>query len=257
VPLRIATWNVNSVRARLPRLLDWLARSQPDVACLQETKVVDGEFPAAEVEALGYSCLVHGQKTYNGVAILTRLPVAEVARGLLDDGPEAERRLIAAEVAGITVVNVYVPNGGEVGLPKYDFKLAWLARLRAFLDAAFDPAREVLLCGDFNVAPDDRDVWDPELWRGKVLFSEPEKEALRRVVDWGLVDTLRQHHPEGGIYTWWDYRGGAFHRGWGVRIDHLFASRPLAGRCRSVEVDREVRKGPGPSDHAPVVAEFG
>jgi exodeoxyribonuclease-3 len=254
--LRIATWNVNSVRARLPRLLDWLERSRPDIACLQETKVVDADFPVAEVEALGYRCTVYGQKTYNGVAILSRPDARELARGLPGDGPDSERRLIAAEVAGITVVNVYVPNGGEVGLPKYDFKLAWLERLRAFLDTACDPGREVLLCGDFNVAPADRDVWDPELWRGKVLFSEPEKAALRRVIDWGLVDTLRQHHSEGGIYTWWDYRAGSFHRGWGVRIDHLLASRPLAERCRSVEVDREARKGPGPSDHAPVVAEF-
>ena len=254
--VRIATWNVNSVRARLPRLLDWLERSRPDVACLQETKVVDADFPAAEIEALGYRCLVNGQKTYNGVAILSRQDARELARCLPGDGGDAERRLIAAEVAGVTVVNVYVPNGGDVGLPKYDYKLAWLGRLRAFLDQACDPARALVLCGDFNVAPDDRDVWDPELWRGRILFSEPEKQALGRVVDWGLIDTLRLLHEGGGVYTWWDYRGGAFHRGWGVRLDHLFASRPLAARCRSVEVDREARKGPGPSDHAPVIAEF-
>jgi exodeoxyribonuclease-3 len=190
---------------------------------------------------------VHGQKTYNSVAIMPSRLHASGAR-LPGDGPGQQRRFA---VAGITVVNVYVPMAARLDCRSMTSSSPGWLDCRAFRRACARPAVRRL-----HVAPDDRDVWDPELWRGKVLFSEPEKDALRRVVDWGLVDTLRQHHPEGGIYTWWDYRAGAFHRGWGVRIDHLFASRPLAERCRSVEVDREARKGPGPSDHAPVVVEF-
>jgi exodeoxyribonuclease-3 len=256
IQMQIATWNVNSVRARLPRVLAWLERRQPDVACFQEIKVVDEDFPAAEFAALGYHCQVFGQKTYNGVATLSRIEATDVVRGLPDDAPEAERRLIAVTVGGVRVVNLYCPNGGEVNSHRYAFKLVWFRRLRAFLDAAFDPRGEVLLCGDFNVAPEDRDVWDPEVWRGQTLFSEPEKTVLKELMAWGFTDTLRQHHADGGIYTWWDYRMGAFHRGWGIRIDHLLASAPLARRCIAVEVDRDERKGEKPSDHAPVVATF-
>ncbi len=255
--MRLATWNVNSVRARLPRLLAWLERRRPDAVCLQETKVVDEDFPRAEIEALGYECIVHGQKTYNGVAVLARGGASSVIRGLPGDGEDAERRLVAARLGDVWVLSAYVPNGKEVGTPSYEYKLAWLARLRAFLDDTFDPAAPLALCGDFNVAPGDLDVWDPELWRGRILFSEPEKHALGEVTAWGLEDTLRRHHPEGGVYTWWDYRAGAFHRGWGVRIDHVLATRPLAARCAAVEVDRDERKGEKPSDHAPVIADFG
>jgi len=254
--MRIATWNVNSIRARLPRLQAWLERQQPDVVCVQETKVVDEDFPAAELTALGYRSAAFGQKTYNGVAILSRGEAREIARELPGDTPESDRRVLAAEVAGISVVGLYCPNGGEVDSDKYLYKLDWYRRLRAFLEPTWTPEQPLVLCGDFNIAPEDRDVWDPALWRGQTLFSEPEKEALREVMGWGLEDTLRRLHPEGGLYTWWDYRQGAFHRGWGLRIDHVLATPPLAARCVAVEIDRDERKGDKPSDHAPVLATF-
>lgn len=254
--MKIATWNVNSVRARLPRLLDWLASRQPDVVCLQETKVVDAEFPTAEVEALGYLCATFGQKTYNGVAILSRTTGLDATRGLPGDGPDAEKRLLAATISGVRVVNVYCPNGGEVGSGKYAGKLEWFGRLRAFLETSVSPGAPVVVLGDFNVAPEDRDVWDPEAWRGQILCTEPEREAFRSLLAWGLVDALRALRQDGGVYTWWDYRMGAFHRGWGLRIDHVLASPSLASRCVDVTVDRDARKGKKPSDHAPVIATF-
>ena len=254
--LTIATWNVNSVRSRLDRLLAWLERRRPDVVCLQETKVVDEDFPRAAIEAFGYHCLINGQKTYNGVAILSRQEAREIARALPGDTPDAERRVLAAEVAGVVVASVYCPNGSEVGSDKYAYKLDWYRRLRQLLEQTWMPAQPLAVCGDYNVAPEDRDVWDPERWRGQVLFSDPEKEALATLTGWGLEDTLRRLRPDGGIYTWWDYRFGAFHRGWGLRIDHILATPPLAARCLTVEVDRDERKGDKPSDHAPVVATF-
>ena len=252
--MKIATWNVNSIRIRLPRLLAWLERQKPDVVCLQETKVVDEDFPLAEITAAGYRALINGQKTYNGVAILSLAQATDVVKDMPGDEPESNRRVIAATIEGIRIINVYAPNGGSVGSDKYQYKLDWYRRLRAMLDGSLDPAAGVLVCGDFNVAPEDRDVWDPEQWRGQILFSEPEKEALRKVMAWGLSDALRIHRQEGGIYTWWDYRAGAFHRGWGLRIDHILLSAPLVKRCTGVEIDRNERKGEKPSDHAPVIA---
>ncbi len=254
--MRVATWNVNSIRARLPRLLEWLALRMPDVACLQETKVVDADFPFAEIEALGYRALVFGQKTYNGVATLVRDDVRDVVRGLPGDNDSSDRRLLAVTVGPVRVINVYCPNGGEVGSEKYVFKLDWYARLRAFLEATASPADGLVLCGDFNVAPEDRDVWDPEQWRDQILCSEPERKAFSSLLAWGLVDTLRTRRQEGGLYTWWDYRMGAFHRDWGMRIDHVLATHGLAARCGDVVIDRETRKGEKPSDHAPVIASF-
>ncbi|HPC82072.1 MAG TPA: exodeoxyribonuclease III [Thermoanaerobaculaceae bacterium] len=253
----LATWNVNSIRARLPRLLAWLERRRPDVVCLQETKVVDADFPAAEIQALGYHCRAFGQKTYNGVAILSREAPADVQLGFPDDPPDADRRLLAATVGGVRVINVYVPNGTALDDPRYEGKLAWFRRLRLLLEQTASPHQELAVCGDFNVAPEDRDVWDPELWRGQLLFTEAEKEALRQLFDWGLEDTLRRLHPEASMFTWWDYRNAGFYRGWGLRIDHVLATRPLAARCTEVEVDRAERKGDKPSDHAPVLARFG
>jgi exodeoxyribonuclease-3 len=254
--MKLVTWNVNSVRARLERVVGFLRKASPDVACLQETKVVDGDFPVEPFRELGYHAAIHGQKTYNGVAILSREPATDVVRGMQDGDPDAEARLLAATVAGVRVVDVYVPNGQEVGSPKYDFKLRWLARLRAFLDKSCRADQPLVVCGDFNVAPEDRDVWDAEKWRDQVLFSEPEKTALKKVQEFGLVDALREKNQEPGVYTWWDYRMGAFHRGWGLRIDHFLMTPALAGRQRAVTVDRDERKGQNPSDHAPVVAEF-
>ncbi len=256
LPVKIATWNINSIRIRVPRLMAWLEKCAPDVACLQETKVVDEEFPFEPIRALGYECLVHGQKSYNGVAILSRTPVSDPVKSLPGDESDTQSRLLAATAHGIRIFDIYAPNGSEVGSDKYDYKLEWYRRLRRYLDQSVKATDEVLICGDLNVAPEDRDVWDPELWRDKILFSEPEKRAFQVLLEWGLSDAMRMHHQEGGLYTWWDYRAGAFHRGWGMRIDHILVSAPLAKRCVAVEIDRNERKGDKPSDHAPVIATF-
>ncbi len=258
--MRIVTWNVNSIRTRLPRCLAFLERHRPDILCLQETKVPDAEFPSAPFETAGYRATLHGQKTYNGVAILSRSTVEDVQRGIPDGEGDEQARLVAATVGGVRVVNVYVPNGEAVDSPKFPYKLRWLERLAAWLRGSTDPAEPLLVCGDFNIAPEDRDVHDPERWRGQVLFHPEEHKRLRSLCDRGLADLLRRQHPEPGIFTWWDYRMGSFHRGWGLRIDLLLGSPPLAERCSEVFVDREERKestGVGkPSDHAPVIADF-
>jgi len=254
--VRVVTWNVNSVRSRLDRVGAWLERHEPDVVCLQETKTVDETFPAGPLEALGYSLALFGQKTYNGVAILSRLKMTGIRRGLPGDGPEDQKRLIAAEIGGVTVINVYVPNGSQVGSEKFTYKLAWLARLRDYLANSFDPQAPLVLCGDFNIAPEDRDVHDPEEWRGKVLFHPDEHAALLRLREWGMVDALRLHHTQDGLYTWWDYRAASFRRNRGLCIDHLLLTRPLAERCLEVTIDKEERGGEKPSDHAPVMATF-
>lgn len=254
--MKIATWNVNSVAARLPLALQWLASARPDVVCLQETKCADERFPVEAFAELGYHTAAHGQPTYNGVAILSRTPCEDVRRGLPDDEPGAQARLIAATVEGVRVVNVYIPNGAFVGSDKYDFKLRWLKRLRDFLDEEYWTDDEALLCGDFNVAPEDIDVHDPKLWRGKILCSPREREALANVREWGFVDAFRQHVKDGGHYSWWDYRAGGFRRNAGLRIDHIWVSEPLAERSRAVWIDKEPRGWERPSDHTPVVAEF-
>lgn len=256
--MKIVTWNVNSLRTRLVRTRALLERHRPDVLCLQETKVADEEFPAAEFEALGYSAAIYGQKTYNGVAILSRESLAEVRRGFPGDPAPEEARVIAGEVGGLRVLNLYVVNGQAVGSPKYQLKLAWLDALISWLAAERAAAETPLLVvGDFNIAPEDRDVHDPERWRGEVLCSEPERERLQALFDLGISDLLRRVTGEGGLYTWWDYRAGAFHRGWGLRIDLALGSAAVAARCREVTIDRAERKistGEGkPSDHAPVI----
>jgi exodeoxyribonuclease III len=254
--MKIATWNVNSIRARHDRVLAWLDDRQPDVLCMQETKVVDGDFPAGELEERGYHCAIHGQKSYNGVAIVAREPLEDVRRGF-DDGGDDDCRLIAATVGGLRVLSAYVPNGQAVGSDKYRYKLEWLARLRAHLERAHDPAEPLALVGDFNVAPDDRDVYDPALFEGRILCSEPERRALAAVVSWGLSDALRLHHPDPGLYSWWDYRQLGFAKNRGLRIDHIYLTAPLAALCTAAHVDRDARKGKLPSDHAPVLAEIG
>jgi exodeoxyribonuclease-3 len=254
--VKVATWNVNSVLARLPVVLRWLESARPDVLCLQELKCAEERFPASEFERLGYASAVNGQQTYNGVAILARDEIEDVRRGLPDDEAGAHARLITATVRGVRVVNVYVPNGQAVGTDKYKFKLAWLRRLREFLDDEFFSDDDVLLCGDFNVAPEDRDVHDPALWRGKILFSKPERAGLEVVREWGFTDAFRLHHSEGGNFSWWDYRAGSFRRNTGLRIDHIWVSEPLAARSKDTWIDREPRGWERPSDHTPVVAEF-
>lgn len=254
--MQIATWNVNSIRARLPRVLAWLERVGPEVVCLQETKVVDEQFPIAEMAARGYHALVFGQPTYNGVAILSRIPTGSVLRGFPGADDDQERRLIATTISGISVVCVYVPNGREVGSPAYEHKLAWMTRLRTLLRDLASRGEQLVVCGDFNIAPGDGDVHDPDRWLGQILCSPAERAVLDDLLRWGMVDVLRRHHPGPGPFTWWDYRGGAFHRDWGLRIDHILATRPLAERCTAVEVHRSERKGERPSDHVPVVATF-
>jgi exodeoxyribonuclease-3 len=250
--MRIATWNVNSVRARHDRLLAFLARHAPDVVCLQELKVDDADFPFEPLQQAGYHAAIHGQKAYNGVAILARSEPTEVERGL-DDG---QSRLIAARVAGVRVVSAYFPNGGGVGSESWPYKLDWMRRLRAWLDARASTREPLALCGDFNVAPEDRDVAFPMRWGGSVLCHPDARAALDEVRGFGLVDVLRKHHPEAGHFSWWDYRKLAFPKGDGLRIDHVWATEALAGRSRDCFVDRPERKGKLPSDHAPVLADF-
>ncbi len=255
--VKIATWNVNSALARLPLITKWLEAARPDVLCLQETKCVDERFPAAAFAKLGYLSESFGQPTYNGVAILSRAPCHDLRRGLPEAGESAHQaRLLAATVGRVRIVNVYVPNGQAVGTDKYRFKLDWMRRLRAFFDEHYRTSQEVLLCGDFNVAPEDRDVHNPKLWQGHILFSDPERAALDHLKEWGFRDSFRLHEQGGGHFSWWDYRAGSFRRNKGLRIDHIWVSKPLADRCRAAWIDREPRGWERPSDHTPVVAQF-
>jgi exodeoxyribonuclease-3 len=254
--MRIATWNVNSLRARLALVVDWLKQRGPDVVCLQETKVTDDVFPIEPLAEAGYEMVFTGQRTYNGVAILSRLPMEDVATALPGAPGEDEKRFIAVTIRGIRVINVYVPNGQEVGAPKFYYKLAWLECLRTFLATAYTPQDSLVLCGDFNVAPEARDVYDPEQLDGEILFHADERAAFARLLAWGLSDTLRLHHDAAGLYSWWDYRAAAFRRNLGLRIDHILVTPPLAAQCTAVAFERELRRLPKPSDHIPVVATF-
>jgi exodeoxyribonuclease III len=253
--MKIATWNVNSLRVRLPQVLDWLAREQPDVLGLQETKLCDEEFPALEFEAAGYRAIYSGQRTYNGVALLSRAEAHDVVRDLpaLND---VQRRVLAATVGDVRVLNLYVPNGERLDSPKYLYKLDWLEKLTRYLHGQLAAYPRVMLIGDFNIAPEERDVYDPRLWEGRVLFSEPERAALRRLLESGLCDTFRLFEQEERSFSWWDYRMGAFRRNLGLRIDHIFASEPLCTLCRSCRIDKAPRRLDRPSDHTPVIAEF-
>jgi exodeoxyribonuclease-3 len=254
--MKIATWNVNSIRSRIERVADWTAREKPDVLCLQEIKTTDDGFPVDVFAGLGYQAEVFGQKTYNGVAILSREPMTKVVRNLPDDEPDAPRRLIAATIGKIRVVNVYVPNGQSPESEKFVYKMDWLARLRAFLDATAKPGGSLILLGDFNIAPEERDVRYIDLWRGHVHFHPKEHEALARITSWGLHDLLRKHHEETGLFSWWDYRQLAFQKNNGLRIDLILGTKPVLKRCTGVEIHRDERKGESPSDHVPVVAEI-
>jgi exodeoxyribonuclease-3 len=254
--LRIASWNVNSIRARQDAVLEWLRTHGTEVLCLQETKVTDESFPVDAFRDIGYEVAHFGQKAYNGVAILSKLPFTDVARGFDDPEVDAEgARLIATTVAGVRVYSAYVPNGKVVGCVAYEGKLRWLERLRTLLDRhAADDLFAV--CGDFNIAAEERDVHDPWFWKTQVLFHPSGREALSQFRGAEVVDTLRIHRDEGELYSWWDYRQGAFRKNWGLRIDYVFASQKLAGRCNDAWIDREPRGKPNPSDHTPVVAAF-
>lgn len=251
-----ATWNVNSVRARLDRLCAWLDRVRPDVVCLQELKAANTEFPYEALAERGYRAAVHGQKSWNGVAILSRTPLEAVRYGFGDGVDDGEARFVEARTAGIRVVSLYVPNGQVVGSAKWDFKLRWLERLERWLAARATPGEPLLLGGDYNIAPEDRDVARPDEWRGTVLTDDAARAAFRRLLAWGLVDSIRIHHHDVGPFSWWDYRMLGFQKNNGLRIDHVLVTRPLAGVCLEARVDRDERKGKLPSDHAPVVARF-
>lgn len=254
--MKIGTWNVNGLRARLTHVVDFLRAEEPDVLCLQETKVEDQLFPRAALEDEGYDVTFTGQKGYNGVAILSRHALEDVFWGMPDDPEDAERRVIGATTAGVHVLDLYVPNGQDVGTDKYEFKLDWMRRLRAFLDARYSARDPLVVVGDFNVALDDRDVHDPEWWRGRILCSDRERQAMRSVMAFGLDDALRRFHPGGGIYTWWHYRAGAAFVDDGLRIDYVLTTPPASARCRGVVVHKDLRKHKSPSDHVPVTATF-
>ncbi|MBI1816705.1 MAG: exodeoxyribonuclease III [Deltaproteobacteria bacterium] len=253
--MKIATWNVNSLRVRLPLLIEWLATVQPDVVALQETKLVDDDFPVAEIEAAGYDAAFAGQKTYNGVAVLSRGAITDVERDVpgLDD---VQRRLLAATTGGVRVINVYVPNGEHIGSDKYAYKLDWLDNLTAYAAAQLGAHPRLVLLGDFNIAPEERDVYDPKEFQGQVLFSEPERAAFRRLLASGLTDTFRLFEQADRSFSWWDYRMNAFKRNRGLRIDHVLASSALRAACVACRIDIEPRRRERPSDHTPVMAEF-
>jgi exodeoxyribonuclease III len=267
--MRIATWNVNSLRARLPKVVWWLERARPDVLLMQETKLADDEAPADVFHVAGYELAHHGEGQWNGVAIASRVGLADVVRNfgmplrpdatpdVHDDQPLAEARMMAAVCGGVRVVSLYAPNGRVVGSPFYQAKLGWFDRLARWLADRADPAEPLALGGDFNVAPADGDVWDPQACHGGTHVSEPERRAFTRLCEWGLVDAYRLKRPDPERYTWWDYRAGNFHKNFGMRIDHLLVTAALAGRAVWAEIDREARKGkPIPSDHAPLVVDL-
>lgn len=299
--MKIATWNVNSIAARLPLVVRWLETARPEIVCLQEIKCTDERFPHAAFNQLGYTAETYGQRTYNGVAILSLAPLYNVARGFgeaSENGEEeeeaaaneerntsdesshelkdeielsdksnagfsdAQARLLAATIRAeklnqdVRVIDVYVPNGASVGSDKYVYKLEWLRRLNLFIEANYGRDEAVVMCGDFNIAPDDRDVYDPQAWRGSVLVSEAERNAFEELKEWGLSDAFRLLHNDGNHFSWWDYRGGDFRRNAGLRIDHLLISDALAARLKQVWIDTEPRTWERPSDHTPVIAEF-
>jgi exodeoxyribonuclease III len=257
--VKITSWNVNSVRSRIDQLTAWLARAAPDVVCMQETKVEDAFFPHEALAEVGYRAVWSGQKTYNGVAIAAKfgLAIEDVQKDLDGDASDAQRRLIAATIEGVRVVDVYVPNGQALGSPAFAYKLAWLERLRKDVEARYRPDQEILICGDFNVAPEPIDVHDPKKWEGSVLVSPEERAALRHVMEWGLVDVFRARHPgEAGLYSWWDYRMSGFRKNKGLRIDLGLCTAPLAARVTAAVVDRRPRELERPSDHAPLVIEI-
>lgn len=250
----IATWNVNSLKARLPRVTQWMDEVRPDVLCMQETKLAQDKFPTAEMAELGYESAHFGQGQWNGVAIVSKVGLADVMSNFAPSvEQDTEARIISATCGGIRISSVYVPNGRELDHDHYKYKLSWMARLRQHLDATCTPADDVVVGGDFNIAPDDRDVHDITKFVGATHVSEPERDALANVCEFGMEDTFRRFHDDAGLFSWWDYRGGSFHKGHGMRIDLLLATRSVAERSTWTAVDRNARKGESPSDHAPVL----
>ncbi|MGH9017963.1 MAG: exodeoxyribonuclease III [Acidimicrobiales bacterium] len=253
--MRIATWNVNSLNARLPRVEEWIAYAQPDILCMQETKLADAAFPAMALSALGYETATNGDGRWNGVAIASRVGLDDVTAGMGTEADAQGARLVAATCAGIRVHSVYVPNGREVDSEFYAAKLDWLGELRTYLER-YDPADPVALCGDFNIAPDDRDIYNRAALEGSTHITEPERRALEKLEQWGLVDAFRLLYDQGDLFTWWDYRAGNFHKHLGMRIDLLLFSEPLAKRTTYALIDRNARKGKQPSDHTAVFVDL-
>ena len=253
--MKLATWNVNSLKVRLPQVLDWAGRHRPDVLCLQETKLEDANFPSREIAEAGYQVLCSGQRTYNGVAILSLAAGADCAIGIADY-EDAQKRVIAASVNGVRVVCAYVPNGENVESDKYQYKLKWLAAFRGWLATELARYPRLAVLGDFNIAPEERDVYDPKAWEGQVLFSEPERAAFGRLIGLGLKDAFRLFEQPDRSFTWWDYRMNSFRRKLGLRIDHILLSEQLSRQCASCTIDVEPRRNERPSDHAPVIAEL-
>ena len=251
--MKLATWNVNSLKVRLPQLLEWLETQQPDVVCLQETKLEDHNFPHAEIEAAGYQVAFSGQKTYNGVALLARETPQDIVCGN-PHFPDPQKRLIAATVNGIRVICAYIPNGQALDSDKYVYKLAWLDALQIWLGEELAANPQLALAGDFNIAPEDRDVHNPAAWAGQILCSAPERNAFQHMLDLGLKDSFRLFEQPEKSFSWWDYRMLGFQKNQGLRIDHILLSTPLATRCTAAGIDREMRKRERPSDHAPVFA---
>ena len=251
--MKLVSWNVNSLKVRLPQLLDFLATREPDVVCLQETKLEDVNFPRAKLEEAGYQVAYAGQKTYNGVAILSKAPLADVQVGIPGFDDE-QQRVLAATVGGVRVICVYVPNGQSVDSDKYQYKLNWLSALTAWLKEELKQHPKLALLGDYNIAPEDRDVHDPVAWKDQVLCSEPEREAFRKLMELGFKDSFRLFEQPERSFSWWDYRMLGFRRNHGLRIDHILLSEPLVSSCSESSIDRDMRKLERPSDHAPVIA---
>ena len=255
--MRIATWNVNSLKARISRVEEWLAYAKPNVLCMQETKLADADFPSGAFESLGYDWVHHGDGRWNGVAILSNVGLDDATRGFADaEGEMLEPRSVTATCGGVRVTSVYVPNGRALDNDHYQFKLAWFKRLQGELVLNHTPDDPIAICGDFNVAPTDIDVWSTKFFEGSTHVSEPERAAMRELEDWGLVDVFRLKHPEPDLYTFWDYRGGDFHKHHGMRIDMIYVSKAIADRVSFAIVDRQARKGEKPSDHAPVICDL-
>ncbi len=252
----LASWNVNSISARLDHVKQWLEQHEVDVLCMQETKSIDEKFPRQAFEELGYELAIYGEKTYNGVAIASKMPITNVQRGYEVEIAAGSKRLIAAEIDGVQIVNVYIPNGQYVGSEKYSYKLSWMKKLKEFVFEKYEKSQPVLICGDFNIAPDDRDVYNPGLVFESIMCSTEERQHLDEIREFGFEDIFRRHHDEGGCFSWWDYRAGAFRRNWGFRIDHIWTTQSLAERSVNCLIDKEIRKLEKPSDHAPVIAEF-
>jgi exodeoxyribonuclease III len=253
--VKIASWNINSLRKRQDRLFEWLEKTKPDIVCLQETKCTDEQFPVLALRAAGYHAVYHGEKSYNGIAILSKREPQDVRASLCDEVVDPQARVISARIDNVRVYSIYAPNGQAVGSPAYEYKLNWYGRLRDCLAKEADV--DLVMCGDFNVAPEDIDVHDPELWRGAIMCSKRERAVFWGLCNIGLIDTLRIHHHDAGLFTWWDYRMLSFPKNRGLRIDAVLASKSLAQKCLASGIDREMRKGKDPSDHAPIWAEFG